>query len=98
VIGLSHQLPSTGTNLRVLNHGGRTSAAAADGEHGLHRDGRLAQMELEINRERSNDNVTKRRTVGKYLGGRWQQFTKSQSRTPVDQSTAASRPHKDPKT
>jgi hypothetical protein len=55
-------------------------------------------MELEINRERSNDNVTKRRTVGKYLGGRWQQFTKSQSRTPVDQSTAASRPHKDPKT
>lgn len=39
----------------------------------------LAQMELEIKRERINDSVTKRRAAGKDLGGRRHQFTTSQS-------------------
>lgn len=38
----------------------------------------LAQMELEIKRERINDSVTKRRSAGKDLGGRRQHFTRSQ--------------------
>lgn len=40
----------------------------------------LAQMELEIKRERINDSVSKRRAAGKDLGGRRQQFTDSQIR------------------
>lgn len=31
----------------------------------------LALMELEIERERINDSVSKRRAAGKDLGGRW---------------------------
>ena len=41
----------------------------------------LAQMELEIKRERINDSVTKRRTTGGDLGGRRPTFTESQIRT-----------------
>ncbi|MGP4992714.1 recombinase family protein [Glutamicibacter ardleyensis] len=41
----------------------------------------LAQMELEIKRERINDSVTKRRTNGGDLGGRRPTFTDSQIRT-----------------
>jgi len=40
----------------------------------------LAQMELEIKRERVSDSVTKRRAAGKDLGGRRPQFTDSQIR------------------
>lgn len=38
----------------------------------------LAQMELEIERERINDSVSKRRAAGKDLGGRRKQFSDSQ--------------------
>ena len=38
----------------------------------------LAQMELEIKRERITDSVSKRRAAGKDLGGRRQAFTDSQ--------------------
>jgi DNA invertase Pin-like site-specific DNA recombinase len=38
----------------------------------------LAQMELEIKRERINDSVSKRRAAGRDLGGRRQQFSDSQ--------------------
>jgi DNA invertase Pin-like site-specific DNA recombinase len=38
----------------------------------------LAQMELEIKRERVVDSVSKRRAAGKDLGGRRQAFTDSQ--------------------
>ena len=38
----------------------------------------LAQMELEIKRERITDSVSKRRAAGKNLGGRKFQFTPSQ--------------------
>ncbi len=41
----------------------------------------LAQMELEIKRERITDAVTKRRTSGGDLGGRRPTFTDSQIRT-----------------
>jgi len=40
----------------------------------------LAQMELEIKRERINDSVTKRRAAGADLGGRRPTFTNSQIR------------------
>ncbi len=40
----------------------------------------LAQMELEIKRERINNSVTKRWAAGKDLGGRRPQFTDSQIR------------------
>ena len=40
----------------------------------------LAQMELEIKRERIADSVSKRRAAGKDLGGRRAQFTDSQVR------------------
>ena len=40
----------------------------------------LAQMELEIKRERITDSVAKRRAAGKDLGGRRQTFTDSQIR------------------
>lgn len=38
----------------------------------------LAQMELEIKRERITDSVSKRRAAGKDLGGRRERFTNSQ--------------------
>lgn len=41
----------------------------------------LAQMELEITRERISDSVAKRRTTGGDLGSRRQTFTDSQIRT-----------------
>jgi DNA invertase Pin-like site-specific DNA recombinase len=40
----------------------------------------LAQMELDIKRERVTDSVSKRRAAGKDLGGRRQQYTDSQLR------------------
>ena len=40
----------------------------------------LAEMELEIKRERITDSVAKRRAAGKDLGGRRQTFTDSQIR------------------
>ena len=40
----------------------------------------LAEMELEIKRERITDSVAKRRAAGKDLGGRWQTFADSQIR------------------
>ena len=40
----------------------------------------LAQMELEIKRERITDSVANRRATGKDLGGRRQTFTDSQIR------------------
>jgi DNA invertase Pin-like site-specific DNA recombinase len=43
----------------------------------------LAQMELEIKRERITDSVSKRRAAGKDLGGRRQAFTDSQVRNAV---------------
>jgi DNA invertase Pin-like site-specific DNA recombinase len=41
----------------------------------------LAQMELEIKRERVTASVTKRRAAGQNLGGRRQSFTDSQVRS-----------------
>jgi DNA invertase Pin-like site-specific DNA recombinase len=43
----------------------------------------LAQMELEIKRERITDSVAKRRAAGKDWGGRRQTFTDSQIRNPL---------------
>ncbi|WP_226340013.1 helix-turn-helix domain-containing protein [Streptococcus pneumoniae] len=41
----------------------------------------LAEMELEIKRERVSDSIAKRRAAGGDLGGRRQQFTDSQIRS-----------------
>ena len=41
----------------------------------------LAQLEIEIKRERITDSVAKRRAAGKDLGGRWPTFTDSQIRS-----------------
>ncbi len=43
----------------------------------------LAQMELEIKRERITDSIAKRRAAGKDLGGRRRSFTDSQIRNAI---------------
>jgi DNA invertase Pin-like site-specific DNA recombinase len=43
----------------------------------------LAQMELDIKKERVGDSVTKRRAAGLDLGGRHQAFTERQIRSAV---------------
>ncbi|GAB2599160.1 hypothetical protein GCM10009696_00690 [Kocuria himachalensis] len=52
----------------------------------------LAQMELEIRRERITDSVAKRGAAGKDLGGRRQTFTDSQSRNAIRLIEGGSRP------
>ena len=79
MLALAEQLKGQGTNLRVLNLGG------GDVDTGTPMGGMLftitaalAQMELEIKRERINDSVAKRRAAGHDLGGRRPAFTDSQ--------------------
>jgi hypothetical protein len=50
----------------------------------------LAQMELEITRERITDSATQRRALGRNPGGWRQTFTDSQSRNAPDCSKASS--------
>lgn len=58
----------------------------------------LAQMELEIKRERVRDSVAKRRTAGQDLGGRRVAFTDNQVRATIrllDAGESASRVARD---
>jgi len=70
--------------LRVLNlGGGDVDTSTPMGSMVFTVMAALAQMELEIKRERITDSVTKRRAAGKDLGGRRQAFTDSQIRNAV---------------
>ena len=66
----------------LLNLGGGTvdTATPPMGEMTFTVMAALAQMELDIKRERITDSVSKRRAAGKGLGGRRAQFTDSQIR------------------
>ena len=81
MLGLSEDLKTRGVNLRVLNlGGGNVDTGTPMGSMVFTVMAALAQMELEIKRERINDSVSKRRAAGKDLGGRRQQFSDSQIR------------------
>jgi DNA invertase Pin-like site-specific DNA recombinase len=74
-------LRARGAGLRVLNlGGGDVDTATPMGSMVFTVMAALAQMELEIKRERITDSVAKRRAAGKDLGGRRQTFTDSQIR------------------
>ncbi|MET3165533.1 UNVERIFIED_ORG: DNA invertase Pin-like site-specific DNA recombinase [Arthrobacter sp. UYEF10] len=79
MLELATVLRKRGTGLHVLNLGG------GDVDTGTPMGGMvftvmaaLAQMELEIKRERITDSVSKRRAAGRDLGGRRERFTDSQ--------------------
>lgn len=81
MLALPEELRRRGAGLRVLNlGGGRVDTATPMGSMVFTAMAALAQMELDIKRERNIDSVSKRRAAGKDLGGRKQQFTGSQIR------------------
>ncbi len=81
MLTLADELKTRGAALRVLNLGGaNVDTSTPTGSMVFTVMAALAQMELEIKRERINDSVTKRRTAGADLGGRRPTFTNSQIR------------------
>jgi DNA invertase Pin-like site-specific DNA recombinase len=81
MLKLAEELKERGVGLRVLNlGGGDVDTSTPTGQMMLTIFAALAQMELEIKRERIGDSVSKRRAAGKDLGGRKAQFTDSQIR------------------
>ena len=79
MLGLSEQLRSRGINLRVLNlGGGNVDTGTPMGSMVFTVMAALAQMELDIKRERVTDSVAKRRAAGGDLGGRRPAFSDSQ--------------------
>ncbi|WP_460462445.1 recombinase family protein [Arthrobacter pigmenti] len=79
MLELSNHLRGRGVDLRVLNlGGGSVDTGTPMGGMVFTVMAALAQMELEIKRERITDSVSKRRAAGKDLGGRRPQFTDSQ--------------------
>ncbi|KLU10230.1 recombinase family protein [Kocuria sp. SM24M-10] len=81
MLAFAEALRGRGAGLRVLNlGGGDVDTATPMGSMVFTVMAALAQMELEIKRERITDSVTKRRAAGKDLGGRRQTFTDSQIR------------------
>lgn len=79
MLALSRQLLEGGAALRVLNlGGGDVDTATPMGSMVFTVMAALAQMELEIKRERINDSVAKRKAAGKDLGGRRPSITESQ--------------------
>ncbi|HCN39866.1 recombinase family protein [Rothia sp. (in: high G+C Gram-positive bacteria)] len=82
MLELAEELRDRNIGLRVLNlGGGDVDTKTPMGAMVFTVMAALAQMELEIKRERINDSVTKRRTTGGDLGGRRPTFTESQIRT-----------------
>lgn len=82
MLDLAQELRERNIGLRVLNlGGGDVDTKTPMGAMVFTVMAALAQMELEIKRERINDSVTKRRTTGGDLGGRRPTFTESQIRT-----------------
>ncbi|MGP4969107.1 recombinase family protein [Glutamicibacter ardleyensis] len=81
MLELAEELRECDNGLRVLNlGGGDVDTKTPMGAMVFTVMAALAQMELEIKRERINDSVTKRRTSGGDLGGRRPTFTESQIR------------------
>lgn len=79
MLTLAEHLKEQGTNLRVLNlGGGDVDTGTPMGAMLFTLTAALAQMELEIKRERITDSVAKRRAAGGDLGGRRPTFTDSQ--------------------
>ena len=79
LLALPTELKQRGAALRVLNlSGDNVDTSTPMGAMMFTVMAALAQMELEIKRERITDSVSKRRAAGKNLGGRKQQFTPSQ--------------------
>lgn len=82
MLDLAGELRDRSIGLRVLNLGGGDFDTKKPMEAMVFTVmAALAQMELEIKRERINDSVTKRHTTGGDLGGRRPTFTDSQIRT-----------------
>lgn len=82
MLTFAQQLRDQGAALRVLNlGGGDVDTSTPMGSMVFTVMAALAQMELDIKRERINDSVTKRRAAGKDLGGRRPAFTNSQIRS-----------------
>lgn len=82
MLDFAQQLRDQGAALRVLNlGGGDVDTSTPMGSMVFTVMAALAQMELDIKRERINDSVTKRRAAGKDLGGRRPAFTDSQIRS-----------------
>ncbi|MEO9246835.1 recombinase family protein [Citricoccus nitrophenolicus] len=82
MLAFAEILREGGAGLRVLNlGGGDVDTHTPMGSMVFTVMAALAQMELEIKRERITDSVTKRRAAGKDLGGRRQTFTDSQIRS-----------------
>ncbi|WP_382309829.1 recombinase family protein [Herbiconiux sp. UC225_62] len=78
----AEQLRGRGAGLRVLNlGGGDVDTGTPMGAMVFTVMAALAQMELDIKRERVGDSVSKRRAAGKDLGGRRKTFTDSQIRS-----------------
>ncbi len=81
MLAFAEALRARRAGLRVLNlGGGDVDTATPMGSMVFTVMAALAQMELEIKRERVTDSVAKRRAAGKDLGGRRQTFTDSQIR------------------
>ena len=81
MLAFAETLRARGAGLRVLNlGGGDVDTATPMGSMVFTVMAALAQMELEIKRERITDSVAKRRAAGRDLGGRRQIFTDSQIR------------------
>ena len=81
MLAFAEALRGKGSGLRVLNlGGGDVDTATPMGSMVFTVMAALAQMELEIKRERITNSVAKRRAAGKDLGGRRQTFTDSQIR------------------
>ena len=81
MLAFAEALRGRRAGLRVLNlGGGDVDTATPMGSMVFTVMAALAQMELEIKRERITDSVAKRRAAGKDLGGRRQTFTDSQIR------------------
>jgi DNA invertase Pin-like site-specific DNA recombinase len=84
MLTFADELRARGAGLRVLNlGGGDVDTATPMGSMLFAIMAALAQMELEIKRERVADSVSKRRAAGKNLGGRRQTITDSRIRNAV---------------
>lgn len=81
---LAEDLKARGVNLRVLNlGGGDIDTSSPMGALMFTVMSGLAQMELDIKRERINDSVTKRRNNGGNLGGAKDKFTDTEMRRAI---------------
>lgn len=82
MLTFAQALRERGAGLRVLNlGGGDVDTGTPMGAMVFTVMAALAQMELDIKRERVGDSVSKRRAAGKDLGGRRATFSESQIRS-----------------